>query len=69
MMSLIPGSVRAARIGVPDMALRSGMVERMFVSMDRRHELESLRRSLAMYPPGSPSGLDRERCGTGCSGC
>lgn len=31
----------------------------MFGSMDRFHELENLRRSLAMAPPGS-SGLDRE---------
>ncbi len=31
----------------------------MFVSVDRYHELEDLRRSLAMLPPGS-AGLDRE---------
>ena len=31
----------------------------MFVSMERRYELESLRRSLAMLRPGAPA-LDRE---------
>lgn len=33
--------------------------ERMFVSVERFHELENLRRSLAMLPPGS-AGLNRE---------
>ena len=33
--------------------------KRMFVSVDRFHELEDLRRSLAMLPPGS-NGLSRE---------
>jgi hypothetical protein len=28
--------------------------------MERFHELEDLRRSIAMLPPGSPSGLTRE---------
>lgn len=32
----------------------------MFVAMDRYHELENLRRSLAMLPPQS-AGLDREQ--------
>jgi vacuolar-type H+-ATPase subunit D/Vma8 len=31
----------------------------MFVSMERRYELETLRRSLAMLRPGAPA-LDRE---------
>jgi len=37
------------------------LYERMFVTdmMDRRYELESLRRSLAMLRPGAPA-LDRE---------
>jgi hypothetical protein len=39
--------------------LHFGPIEHMFVEMDRFHELENLRRSLAMLPPGS-SGLDRE---------
>jgi len=29
--------------------------------MDRRHEIEHLRRSVAMLPPGRPDALDRER--------
>ncbi len=29
--------------------------------MDRRHEIENLRRSIAMLPPGHRDGLDRER--------
>jgi hypothetical protein len=33
--------------------------ERTFVSVNRYHELEDLRRSLAMLPPGS-AGLGRE---------
>jgi hypothetical protein len=32
----------------------------MFVTVDRYHELEDLRRSLAMLPPGS-AGLSREQ--------
>ncbi len=33
--------------------------ERMFVAVERRYQLESLRRSLAMLRPGAPA-LDRE---------
>ena len=29
--------------------------------MDRRYEIENLRRSVAMLPPGRPDALDRER--------
>ncbi len=39
--------------------MRLAGIELMFVSVDRYHELEDLRRSLAMLPPGS-AGLDRE---------
>ena len=39
--------------------LHGGSFERMFVLVDRLYELENLRRSLAMLPPGSKS-LDRE---------
>jgi len=38
----------------------------MFVSVDRYHELEDLRRSLAMLPPGS-NGLGREEAMALCS--
>jgi len=38
----------------------------MFVSVDRYHELEDLRRSLAMLPPGS-NGLCREEAMALCS--
>jgi hypothetical protein len=39
--------------------LRTGNSERMFATVDRYAELEFLRRSIAMAPPGSPA-LDRE---------
>jgi hypothetical protein len=39
--------------------LRCTGIEHTFVSVDRYHELEDLRRSLAMLPPGS-NGLSRE---------
>jgi len=42
-----------------DYLLKRPNIERMFPSMDRLHELESMRRSIAMLNPRS-SALDRE---------
>jgi hypothetical protein len=42
-----------------DDPLRTRGIERMFVAMDRLHELESMRRSIAMLQPGTKA-LSRE---------
>jgi hypothetical protein len=44
--------------------LRHVPTERMFLSMDRRYEVESLRRSIAMLSPNAPPGLSREEAFT-----
>ena len=55
-----PGGRNGLGSGQADLPLRGSADEHMFVGMmERRYELESLRRSLAMLRPGAPA-LDRE---------
>jgi hypothetical protein len=60
----LPATTRPIRASEPNCehggACRTELYERMFVSMERQYELETLRRSIGMLQVGAPA-LDREK--------